>query len=122
MNIALVILKSGTILVSQSDELEYEPKVHLTRPMAVSGDKNVVLTPWPKYTDDTDILLRSDDLLTVCEPTERVLEAYMKKCGIKASDLNSAPKQVILTEEQPTPSPSYEEDLDEYEPHYVEEF
>ena len=122
MNIALVILKNGITLVSQSDELEYEPKCHLTRPMVVSGDKNLSLTSWPKYTDDTDILLRSDDLLTVCEPTERVLEAYMKKCGIKASDLNSAPKQVILTEEQPTPSQSYEEDLDEYEPHYVEEF
>ena len=44
----------------------------------------------------------------------------MKKCGIKASDLNSAPKQVILTEEPQ--APSYEEDPDEYEPHYVEEF
>ena len=74
MNIALVILKNGVTLVAQSDELEYEPKCHLTRPMAVSGDKNVVLTVWPKYTDDVDILLRSDDLLTVCEPTERVLE------------------------------------------------
>lgn len=122
MNIALVILKNGITLVSQSDELEMEPRCHLYRPMVVSGVKNVVLTSWPKYTDDKDILLRSDDLLTVCEPTERVLEAYMKKCGIKASDLNSAPKQVILTEEQPTPSQSYEEDLDEYEPHYVEEF
>lgn len=120
MNIALAVLKNGVTLVSQSDELEYEPKVHLTRPMAVSGDKNVVLTAWPKYTDDVDILLRSDDLLTVCEPTERVLEAYMKKCGIKASDLNSAPKQVILTEEQN--QPSYEEDPDDYEPRYIEEF
>ena len=120
MNIALVILKNGVTLVAQSDELEYEPKCHLTHPMAVSGDKNVVLTVWPKYTDDVDILLRSDDLLTVCEPTERVLEAYMKKCGIKASDLNSAPKQVILNEDQN--QPSYEEDEDDYEPRYVEDF
>ena len=122
MNIALIVLRDGPILVSQTEELDHEPRAHLIRPMSISGTTNVVLKQWPPYTDDTDILLRSDDLLTVCEPTERVLETYMKKCGIKASDLNSAPKQVILTEEQPTPSPSYEEDLDEYEPHYVEEF
>ena len=84
------------------DELEYEPKCHLTRPMVVSGDKNVVLTSWPKYTDDEHILLRSEDLLTVCEPTERVLEAYMKKCGIKASDLNCT--KAGYTEEEPTAS------------------
>lgn len=120
MNIALVILKNGITLVSQSDELDHEPRVHLVNPMTISGNTNVVLKPWPGYTDDVDILLRSDDLLTVCEPTERVLEAYMKKCGIKASDLNSAPKQVILNEDQN--QPSYEEDEDDYEPRYVEDF
>ena len=119
MNIALVILKNGIALVSQSDELEYEPKCHLTRPMAIGGTKNVVLTPWPAHTDDTHILLRSEDLLTVCEPNEKVLNAYMKKCGIKASDLNQAPQPVILNEETQPPFP---EDDDEYEPHYVEEF
>lgn len=120
MNIALLILRDGPILVSQSEELDHEPRVHLIRPMSVSGDKNVVLTPWPKYTDDVDILLRSEDLLTVCEPSEKVLESYMKKCNIKASDLNSTPKQVMLNEE--APQPTYEEDLDDYEPHYVEDF
>lgn len=122
MNISLVILKNGITLVAQSDELEYEPKCHLTKPFAVSGDKNVVLTPWPKYTDDEHILLRSEDLLTVCDPTDKVLQAYMKKCGIKAKDLNAAPKQVILNEEQQPPFYPEEDLEDEYEPRYVEEF
>lgn len=118
MVISLLVLKNGLTLVSQSDELEHEPRVHLIRPFIISGTSNLVLKPWPAYTDDKDILLRSDDLLTVCEPSERVLSTYMKKCGLKASDLKTEPKQVILNEEAPT----YEEDPDEYEPRYVEEF
>ena len=121
MNISLVILKNGTYLVAQTDELEFEPKCHMTKPMLVSGIKKVVLTSWPSYTNDEHILLRSDDLLTVCDPTEEVLTAYMKKCDIKLSDLNRATEPAILTDD--TPQPTYqEEDEDDYEPNYVEEF
>ena len=122
MNISLVILKNGTYLVAQTDELEYEPKCHMTKPMSVSGTKNTVLSSWPAYTDDEHVLLRSEDLLTVCDPNEAVLAAYMKKCGIKASDLNKATEAAILNEEPQLQQPTYEEDLDEYEPSYVEEF
>lgn len=121
MNISLVILKNGTYLVASTDELEYEPKCHMTKPMAVSGTKNVVLTSWPAYTDDEHVLLRSEDLLTVCDPTEAVLTAYMKKCGIKAADLNKPTETAILSQE-PQQQPTYEEDEDDYEPRYVEDF
>ena len=119
MNIAVIVLRDGPVIVSQTEELEHEPRVHLIRPKSISGSTNLVLKQWPPYTDDTDILLRSEDLLTVCEPNERVLAAYIKKCGISASDLTSAPKQVILNEEPQ--APRYEEDPDEYEPQYLEE-
>ena len=122
MNIALLVLRDGPILVSQSEELDHEPRVHLINPMVISGTTNVVLKQWPPYTDDKDVLLRSEDLLTVCDPTDKVLNAYMKKCGIKAKDLNAAPKQVILNEEQQPPLYPEEDLEDEYEPRYVEEF
>jgi len=117
MNIILIVLKSETILISQTELFEYEPKVHLIRPHVVSGTTNVSLKPWPSYTEDHHLLLNSDSLLTDCEPSDKVLKAYMKKCNIKEEDL--LPKKaepVILNEEVPEIF-----DDEDYEPRYIEE-
>ena len=119
-NLALLILKTGQVLVSRSDELEYEPKVHLIEPYIVSGQKKITLTPWPPYTDDSHILLRSDDLLTVCEPTQEILESYAKKVGADPAafslDEEDEEQKVLLTEEEETVPEG-----NEYEPEYIEE-
>ena len=123
MSLSLIILKgSETILVAQTEQLEYEPKVHLINPHVVSGTTNVVLKPWPSYTDDTHILFNSESLLTVCDPSEKVRAAYMKKCNLKEEDL--LPKEsepVMLTEENATTlqQGTYDEG-DDYEPSYIE--
>lgn len=120
MSLSLVVLYNGTVLVGVTDQLDYEPSCHIRRPFAVSGDKNVVLTQWPtKWTEDEDILLRSTDLLTVCEPSEDIVKSYLRKTGLKESDLNPEPKQVILNEDNQAPSlDDFPED--EYEPAYTE--
>ena len=117
-NLALIVLKTGQTLVSQTDELEYEPKVHLLKPYIVSGKAKVTLTPWPEYTNDAHILLRSDDLLTVCEPTESIVESYAKKVGKKPEDfvVNEEDQPEFLTEDE-----GEVPDGDEYEPRYREE-
>ena len=119
-SIALLLLKTGQTLVSETDELEYEPKVHCTCPHLVGGKTKISVTPWPEYTDDDHILLRSEDLLTVCEPSPEVLEAYLKKMGKTLDDLKQSSKPVILTEHE-NPHPILDEDEQEYEPRYVEE-
>ena len=124
MSLSLLILKSGETLISQSDELDYEPKVHLVEPYMVSGKTKITLTPWPSYTDDKHILLRSDDLLTVCEASKNVQDAYLKKIGKKIEDFTpKEPEQkpVLLNEDEGVPS-SYEEYTpDHYEPEYLED-
>ena len=123
MSLSLIVLQNGSVVVGISNELDYEPKVHLRRPFAVSGDKNVVLTQWPtKWTNDEDILLRSTDLLTVCEPSDDLVKSYLRKTGLKESDLNPEPKQVILNEETEEPSQPDLSDFpdDDYEPAYSE--
>ena len=115
----LLILKSGQILVSQSEEMDYEPKVHLIQPYEVTGKTKVSLSPWPSYTTDTHILLRSDDLLTVCEPSRSVLELYLKKIGKTTEDFKEEPPKdppVLLNEDEEIPGG----DFDEYEPMYTE--
>ena len=116
MSLALVLLRNGTSLVSQIDQLEYEPKVHMTSPYIVTGSTKVTLTSWPNYTDDTHILLHSDSILTVCEPNEKLAEAYLAKVGKTLEDLTPEPQPVTLNEEF-----QFEESEDEYEPRYLEE-
>ena len=116
--LALLMLKdSGLQLISLTEHLDYEPSVHLLSPHVVSGKTKIVLTPWPEYTDDQHILLKSDALLTVCEPSEAVRTAYLKKMKLTEEDLKPKPTRVILSEEEQVP----ELPEDEYEPTYVEE-
>ena len=116
-NLALIYLKTGQVLVSRSEELEYEPKVHLIEPHSVSGQKKITLTPWPPYTDDGHILLKSDDLLTVCEPPQEILESYAKKVGADPASFSVKEEEKVLLTETEGDIPND----DWYEPEYIEE-
>ena len=113
MNIALLVLENGTSLVAYTDELQYEPKCHMYRPHLIGGKTKVTLTPWPEHSVDEHVLLSSNRLLTVCEPTDNVKAAYEKKVP---KPLPEPSKPVILNEDENVPEVD-----DEYEPRYVEE-
>ena len=125
---SLIVLKNGLTLVSESDQLDYEPSCHLIDPMTFSGTTKVTLKAWPEHSGDSHILLRSEDLLTVCEPSEALLASYLKKTG---KVLTEETKEVTIESEAPTPPeyvaptpPEYGDmpsDDDEYEPHYIED-
>ena len=85
------------------------------QPMTVSGKTKLTSQPWPEHSSDEHILLNSDVLLTVCEPTEQVRDAYLKKIGKTMHDMNREPEQVLLTEDETPP------EGEDYEPRYVEE-
>lgn len=123
MNLSLVILKTGVTLVSETHQLDFEPSCHLVDPMTISGKTKLTLTRWPEHTGDSHILLRSEDLLTVCEPNEKLTQAYLKKVGKTIEDLTSEPEPVMLNEQASTDQTLDAIDLDdEYEPNYVETF
>jgi len=114
--IALVVLRTGVQLISLIEQLEYEPSVHLKNPHTVSGKTKIMLTPWPEHTKDEHVLFNTDNLMTVCEPTDELREAYMKKVKLTEKDLMPKPQPVILNEEENVP-----EFEDDYEPRYIEE-
>lgn len=116
MQLILLLLKSGQTLISLSEQLEYEPRCHLIQPYEVSGKTKVTLTSWPPYTDEKDILLHSDSLLTVVDPTEKLRDQYLKKIGKTLDDLKPSQEQVLLNEDENVP----EYIDDEYEPMYQE--
>ncbi len=120
MNLLLVMLKTGQTLVSLSEELDYEPKCHLIDPHEVTGKTKITLTPWPPLTEETNILLHSDSLLTVVEPTLTLANQYLKKIGKTMEDLQTKDDRVLLNEDENVPDlpPPPEDD---YEPQYIEE-
>lgn len=125
MNLSLILLKSGDYLISQVDELDYEPRVHLTNPYLVSGKTKVTLTKWPLYTDDEHVLLNSDSLLTMSDPVEDILNKYLIKVNKTIEDFQPKDDRVLLNEEEQVPGPVPDEpdadEPDEYEPRYIEE-
>ena len=101
-----------------------EPRVHLERPYLVGGKAKVTLTAWPPHTKDQHILLHSDSLLTVCEPSPTVLAMYLEKIGKTLDDFKQQPEPVLLQEGEQFPDESYVRDNDyddDYEPRYTEE-
>ena len=83
--------------------------------MLVTGKTKLSLQKWPEYTDDEHVLLNTDALLTVCEPTVQVRDAYLKKVGLTAKDFEPEPTKTLLTEDETIP------EGEQYEPRYVEE-
>ena len=74
MEVCLVILRTGMTLISKVEQLEEEPSCHLQEPYLVNADGT--LQPWPLHTVDTDILLYSETLATIVEPTEEIRAKY----------------------------------------------
>ena len=99
-----------------------EPRCHLFEPMVVGGKTKLTLTPWPSYTDEKHILLHSDSLLTVCEPNQKVLDAYLKKVGKTADDFKPEPQPELLQEDEELPGGPLEDYDDDHghEPAYQE--
>lgn len=77
METQLILLKSGTYLISQIETLDEEPAAHLFQPFQVKNDGT--LEPWPLHTVDDDVLIYSDTIATILEPKEDVLKKY-KTC------------------------------------------
>jgi hypothetical protein len=54
-----------------------EPNCKLTKPYLISEDGN--LSPWlKKFTNDTEIMMSSDKILTLIEPNGKLLDEYLE--------------------------------------------
>ena len=111
MSIKLTLLKSGQQLISEMKELvpEDQEQVHaylLDNPHTVEinekqfiteeekkdGDFgiNVTLLPWMILSQDTQMIIPVDSVLTVVEPLESVTELYLDK--LKSFEIEEEPE------------------------------
>ena len=74
METQLLLLKSGIYLITKIETLDEEPAAHLEQPYPITTDG--MLEPWPLHTDDQDVLIYSDTIATILEPTQEILDKY----------------------------------------------
>jgi hypothetical protein len=80
-----LLLKNNDVLVSEIVEVGSElgePDCKLTNPYKLveqSGEQ--FLEPWITFSNQTEIMIHSDSILTIVEPTEKITQLYF--------DLNS---------------------------------
>jgi hypothetical protein len=120
MNLVLLVLKNDTYLVSLVETLDLEPNCHLQYPHTFRPYKSAggyTFQRWPQHTGEEDILIHSTDILTICEPEDKLREAYLKKIGKTEEDLTEVSKQVILNEDV---DPEDKDWIDDYVPDYTE--
>jgi hypothetical protein len=91
MNILYIVLKNGTRLISQVDKLDPsevgDPDCKLINPFDISvtmmaeshGSCGPVFIPWEsEYTNDSDFIIRSDDILLMQKPKPELVKKYLK--------------------------------------------
>ena len=105
MSIKLILLKSGETLISDAKELVTEDQevrgYLLKKPHKVSVDQSILLfeeetditdnsvkvslCSWIRLTDDDEILIRPDWVVTVVDPILNLKELYEEKVNGKSS-------------------------------------
>tara|TARA_B100000035_G_scaffold218586_1_gene187467 strand:+ start:628 stop:879 length:252 start_codon:yes stop_codon:yes gene_type:complete len=74
--IKCLLLKNNQVIVSEVVEVEAtlgDANCKLINPCLLNGDD---LVDWLTFTDQNEIMVRSDDMLTVVDPTSEILEKY----------------------------------------------
>ena len=115
MELSIIVLKCGVTLVSLVEQMDYEPAVHMFRPHTFSGKTKITLTPWPEHTSDEHVLINTENLLTICEPSDKIRKVYEGKVKNAPKELTKESDPVILNEEE-----NLIDSEDDYEPRYQE--
>jgi len=78
--IKILVLVNGTIIISQVEEIAAldigDPNCKMTSPYKIDGKE---MSPWlADVTDDVDIMICSDKILSLVEPHKSLVDAYLK--------------------------------------------
>jgi hypothetical protein len=76
--IKCLLLKNNQVLVSEIEEIGAElgdPNCKLIKPFILNQSSNE-LENWLTFTDQNEIMLRSEDILTMVEPNSDILQKY----------------------------------------------
>ena len=75
--IKCLVLKIGTTLIAEMTEVGAdvgEPDCQLTNPFRVTDEE--VFVRWPSVTDQRTLMIHSDSILTIVDPSEDIMKKY----------------------------------------------
>ncbi len=74
-----LLLKVDNVLVTEIQEIPAEigePDCRIINPYKI--DSNGFLTPWPEVTDQREMMIHSDSILTIVDPKPEVIKKYLE--------------------------------------------
>ena len=74
-----LLLKVDNVVICEVEEIQAElgePDCKIKNPYQY--DKDTGLTPWPDFAGQTEMMLRSDDILTMVEPKQEIIDQYLE--------------------------------------------
>lgn len=74
-----LLLKIDTVLITEIIEVGSElgePDCKLINPYQYFGEDD--LRPWPEVTNQTELMIHSDSILTIADPKPEIVEKYLE--------------------------------------------
>ena len=78
-NIKCLLLKVDTVLITEIVEVGSElgePDCKLINPYEFLSVDDMI--PWPEITNQTEIMIHSDSILTIVDPIPEIIEKYLE--------------------------------------------
>lgn len=83
-NVKCLLLKVDTVLITEINEIESEygePNCKLVNPYQWKKretSEEFFLEPWVESSNQKEFMIRSEDILTIADPTTEVIEKYLE--------------------------------------------
>ena len=77
--IKCLILLTGLNLIAKVEEIQAEigdPNCQISDVCIINSD--VTIRPWLDFTEDTELMIRSENILTLVEPNKNTLNLYLQ--------------------------------------------
>jgi hypothetical protein len=78
-NVKCLLLKVDTVLITEIIEVGSElgePDCKLINPYEFFDAEN--MKPWPEITNQSELMIHSDSILTIVDPTPEIVEKYLE--------------------------------------------
>jgi hypothetical protein len=78
-NVKCLLLKVDTVLITEIIEVGSElgePDCKLVNPYEFFDVDN--MKPWPEITNQSELMIHSDSILTIVDPTPEIVEKYLE--------------------------------------------
>ena len=81
-SIKCLLMDVDNVIISEVIEVDAQlgdPNCRLISPYLFNSIDDMI--PWPKATNQRELMIRSEDILTIADPTEEVIAKYLELTG-----------------------------------------